>query len=107
MFFGDGLLLCMVNFYVNVVQFVCDVDMDVVFVMVVEDVVCILCCDYGLCVGVNVDIVLLDCIDRVGVICSLFCVVMGWKCGRCSFYNLVGQVICVDQLQVVFFVFGL
>ncbi|MBD8687797.1 MULTISPECIES: amidohydrolase family protein [unclassified Rhizobium] len=83
--FGDASLARMANLYANVMQLSRDEDMDAVFHMVSAVAAKIKRIPYGLAVGAEADIVILDVQDHRSAIRSGAQTLAGWKAGRKTF----------------------
>lgn len=85
--FGDASLIRMANLYANVAQLTLDADIAAVFAMVTSGAARLMSSPYGLAVGAQADIVLLDCDGPSAAVREAAPVVTGWKHGRRSFDN--------------------
>jgi cytosine deaminase len=85
--FGDASLIRMANLYANVAQLTLDADIAAVFAMVTSGPARLMSAPYGLAVGMQADIVLLDCDGPSAAVREAAPVITGWKRGRRSFDN--------------------
>ncbi|WP_027058685.1 amidohydrolase family protein [Mesorhizobium loti] len=85
--FGDASLIRMANLYANVAQLTLDADIAAVFAMVTSGPARLMSAPYGLVVGAQADIVLLECEGPSAAVREAAPVIAGWKRGRNSFYN--------------------
>jgi cytosine deaminase len=83
--FGDCSLGRVANLYANLAHLARDAEMDAVFAMVTTEAARQLRAPYGLAVGANADIVLIDAPSASDAIRSIAPVVAGWKKGRKTF----------------------
>lgn len=85
--YGDASLMRMANLYATVAQLARPAEVADVFAMVGSGAARIIGAPYGLEVGADADIVLLDCTGPEDAVREIAPVVTGWKRGRRSFDN--------------------
>jgi len=85
--FGDASLIRMANLYANVAQLTLAADIAAVFAMVTSGAARLMSAPYGLVVGAQADIVLLECDGPSAAVREAVPVIAGWKRGRKSFDN--------------------
>jgi cytosine deaminase len=85
--FGDASLIRMANLYANVAQLARDDDLDAVFDMIGRAAARQLASPYGLAIGGDATIVLIDSAGARSAVREIGRVICGWKAGRRTFDN--------------------